>query len=137
MSAPASDVRLHLDYWIDALNTALDPRDAYRRGEVPGYDKNPGEKPKIYALVDIRRRAYTPMTMTAHPDVSGWVVTVWGVGRTVNESAWVLDKATEALEFASVTIGGHESTPLAVEPGAAIGSKDGIASGSISFTYTL
>lgn len=137
MSAPASDLRVHLDFWQPALSTALSPREAYLRGEVPGLDGNSGTKPVLYALLGIRRRAYVPATFDDSPDVSGWALTVFGVGRTVGEAAWALNKVTQAFEHQTVTIGGYTSTPCRVDPGAEIGVKDGTASGSITLTYTL
>ena len=137
MSAPASDLRLHLDFWRPAITTAIAPHEAHLRGEVPGVDGNGGKVPDLFALLDLRRRAYTPTALDDHPDVSSWALSVLCAGRTVYEAAWAMDRVTDALEHAVVTIGGHESTPLRVEPGAAIGTKSGVASGSITLNYTL
>lgn len=137
MSAPASDLRIHFDYWEPALAAALSPNVAYLRGEVPGIDGNEGKTPRIYAVLDLRRRVFTPTALDDGPDVSGWSLSVFCVGKSVREAAWALNRVTSTYEHAVVTLGAYTSTPIRVEPGAAISSKSGVASGSVTLNYTL
>lgn len=137
MSAPATDLRRHYNVALGLLNTALSPVVAYRFGEVPGADGNPGTLPDRYALVDIQRRYYRPTKMSARAHRSGWAVTVVGVGRNVDEAAWVLNRATDALEGIRLAFDPLESTPVTHERSDPIQLKDGLFEGRISWTYAL
>lgn len=147
MSAPAVDLRLHLDYWIGdygttqtgILGAALAPQKAYRRGTVPGLDGVGGTTPTSYAIVDLRRRGYTPQAMDRHADTSSWMLSVLAVGRFVDDVANMLAAVNEVLEERLATIGGHTSTPLEFDPAGSVAPsfKSGIASGSASYTYVL
>lgn len=136
-AAPATDLRLHYALFLDLLNAALAPRMAYRFGEVPGLDSNAGTPPTLYALLDVQRRYYLPQSLSAQPDVTGWVVSVRGVGRTVSEAAWVLDRTVDTLESTQVVLDGQTTTPLTFDTSDPIASDGDVFSGLASYTYVL
>lgn len=138
-AAPATDLRLHYREFLFTLNQVLDPVKAYRFGEVPGADGNGDDDdlPDRYAVVDVQRRPYTPQSMAAHPDVSGWAVSVVGVGREVDEAAWVLDRIAHALEDSVITLDGETSTPLTFDTSGPITRDGRVFEGLITFTYVL
>lgn len=136
-SAPATDLRLHYRLFEPLLKAAIDPNRFYEFGRVPGVDGNKGTQPAIYALLDVQRRPYAPQTLSAHTDVTGWALTVVGVGTTRNEAAWVLGQVTEALEELVVTLDGQESTPLLFDVHDPIRPDGDRQSGRVSYTYVL
>lgn len=136
-TAPATDLRLHYAHFLDLLAPALSPNPIFKFGEVPGADGNLGTVPDRYALLDIQRRPYAPTSLAAHPDVTGWAVSVVGVGRSVSEAAILLDRATGVLEYQSVVIDGHESTPLTFDTLGPVARDGRVFEGLITYTYVL
>ena len=136
-TAPATDLRLHYALFGDLLATALAPHSVYKFGEVPGFDGNPGTTPTMYALVDVQRRSYLPQKLGGRAGKSLWAVSVRGVGSTVSEVAWLLDRATDALEEKRITLDGHGSTLLTFDTHDPIEPDGGDFSGLVAFTYSL
>ncbi|WP_181312466.1 hypothetical protein [Nocardioides campestrisoli] len=137
MTAPGIDIREHYEIFEDLLTTALSPRKLYEFGSVPGVGGNKGDQPAIYGLLDVQRRPYTPQAISGHADVTGWAVTVVGVGRIRDEAAWVLNRASRALEELVVTVDGHDSTPLMFDAFDAIRPEGDRHAGRVAYTYVL
>lgn len=137
-SAPATDLRLHYAALLAILTPALAPAvKPYRFGEVPGAGSDDDDLPDRYALVDVQRRPYVPQSLAAHPDVTGWAASVVGVGRSVDEAAWVLSRATNALEERVIALGGQTSTPLTFDTLGPIARDGRVFEGLITYTYVL
>lgn len=141
-SAPVVDERVHRDVIVPLLATAVGRLDAdgkpviYDYGKVPGADGNAGTLPPIYLLLTVERRA-TGVYRAARAGVSGWRISIRGVGRTVDEARWALHKATVALDEQNLLIGGKTSTPVTFNTSQAVGKDDGRFSGLIAWTYAL
>ncbi|HKY58305.1 MAG TPA: hypothetical protein VJL80_09730 [Aeromicrobium sp.] len=141
-TAPVTDERIHRDVLEPLLRAALgvepvtgDQR-LYDYGEVPGADGNDGVLPSVYVLLTVERR-YVGPRRAGRAGRSGWRITARYVGRNVDEARWALDKVTDAIDEARLTIGGYVSTPVTHESSTAIEPDDGRFSGLTVWTYAL
>lgn len=140
-SAPVVDERVHRDVIVGLLTAAGLVDSAAKSivfdyGKVPGADGNAGTLPPIYLLLNVERRA-TGVYRAGRAGVSGWRISLRGVGRTVDEARWALNKATVALDEQNLLIGGKTSTPVTFNTSQAVSKDDGRFSGLIAWTYAL
>lgn len=136
-SAPAVDERAHRDVIKAALLTKFPNPVVFDFGTVPGLDGNAGSTPRIHALLAIERR-YVEPRRAGLTGLSGWRVSVRGVGRTPDEARQALLWATAALEENRLTVADVVSTPLAHESTTnPERDDDGWFSGLASWTYAL
>ncbi len=142
-SAPEIDERTHRDTIVPLLAAKIGQLDSkgdpvvYDFGKVPGADDNAGDLPPIYLLLTVERRAAAAPPRAGRAGVSGWRVTIRGVGRTVDEARWALNRATEAVDEQNLSIGGKVSTPVTFESSQTVGPDGGRYSGLIAWTYAL
>ncbi|AIY15843.1 hypothetical protein KR76_01970 [Pimelobacter simplex] len=135
------DERVHRDVIVGLLTAAGLVDSAakpivFDYGNVPGADGNAGTLPPIHLLLTVERRA-AGVFRAGRAGVSGWRITLRGVGRTVDEARWALNKATGALDEQNLLIGGKTSTPVTFNISQAISKDDGRFSGLVAWTYAL
>lgn len=130
-SAPAIDLREHVEAHKAAVTAELGQWAAYEYGQVPP------AMPHIFALVSVERRFVPSTRITTQAGRSAWRVSVRTVGRTADECRWALHRATRALDEVVLTIGGHQSTRLQHESTTDAEPDDGRFSALSQFTYVL
>lgn len=117
-------------------------------GDVYDYDQIPGSPqnssltqrtapvPDLFAAVAVDRRYVPVQRRVALPGRSSWRLSVRCVGRTVREAQWVQDRTQDALDGATLTVDGFQSTPLLFESNESPVWDDGRYSCEIVYTYT-
>ncbi len=141
-TAPVLDDRLHASALRATVDARLGEHRAYDYDGVPGSPLAATEAlrnqplPDLYALVTVERRPVFTLRSTAQAGRSSWRVTVGCVGRTVNESRWVMARTYEALDQARVSVGGQTTSPLQFEVADAPEHNDGRFYGRVAYTYT-
>lgn len=120
MSAPASDVRAHIDALLAVLAGA--GLDVYERDLIPGVSTqagvttvtNSGDLPARFATVLVERdfgtvtRAYSG-GVTRAP----WLATIEHFGMTAREAQAIEGRVTAVLESARIEIDGYQTSPIA------------------------
>lgn len=102
------------------------------------YDDLPATLPNLYALVTVSRRFGVLARFCAgQPQARGWRLTTMGVGRTVDEARWVLDRVAEGIEGQALTVDGRTSTRVRFESQQPVEEDEGRYSGTITWTYVL
>lgn len=142
-TAPALDVRKHVEALQALINAAAAPNEAYPHGEAPGDSRNPDVDarrkpvPAIYALVSVSRRTVPTTRMNGRPSRTGWRVTVRWVGTTTSEALWLEQRISWALEGIALELDGLTSTPIQHESSGEVAPDEGRFSGLTRFTYAL
>jgi hypothetical protein len=99
-----------------AIRAQLGEHDVYEYGQVPGFDRNEGPQPDLFALLSIERIYNPTLRLTAQAGATGWRVAVRCLGTTVNESRWVAWRVAVALNEQRLTVAGRPTTRLQMEP---------------------
>ena len=136
MSVLTLDARAHAEVVKAAVSTALGQWDAYDFDEAPGSNGNTGKLPNLFALVSVDMVPSVAPRMSARSGTTQWIISVRGVGRTIDEARWVLWKAATALQEKALTVSGRATTPLQLQPGQAPEKDDdGRYSGLSVYSY--
>lgn len=117
MSTLLLDARAHATALKAAVTAELDEWQAYDYGKVPGSDGNTGVLPNLFALITVDQVPSGSPRMSGQTGTTRWIVSVRGVGRTVDEARWVLFKAAAALHEQVLTVDGRTTEPLQARPG--------------------
>lgn len=138
MSAPGpiSDEAANADAILAILRAAIEP--AGFKVLEPDAVEREDPRPEEYLQLIVERRHVAAVRAAGATGRSGWRVQTRGVSHTSrNNARRLLQLASEALEFAVLTVAGCASTPVKFESAESVGKDDGWWSGSIDWTYGL
>lgn len=138
MSVRGADVRDHRE----ALARAVPSLALFEYGQVPGLldpdgERNPGEVPPKYGLVQVERVTNPSRKTTGRTVRTRWRATLRAVGRHFPDNALAALAELQSLENQRLEIAGHTTTPLAVESTEDAEPDDGFYSALIRITYAL
>ncbi len=138
MSTSTTDARPHAVAICAAVTASLQSDGAtwecFDRDQVPPE----GQRPDLYAVLDLSRRPMDNLWALAPNPQVGWRATVWAVGSTLDEVRWVQHRIDVALSDVSLDLGAAgDTTPLAFEAGEPVVFDEGEYSAPSIYTYRI
>lgn len=128
------DARTHTTHWVEAIKSQ--GLAAYRQNEVPGSVGGPsGTPPNTFAVVHIERR-FTPVTRASGlNDITCWRAVVMHVGNTISNAQLAAMRVSDALDGATLALGGDFYGPVLFELEQAPEFDAGRYAGRTQWTY--